>query len=312
MNPKVFISHASEDKERFVNEFAIKLREKGIDAWLDRWEMLPGDSLVDKIFEEGIKEAQAIIIILSKHSVLKPWVKEELNAGLVNRIERGTKLIPVIIDDCNVPQCLKTTLWEKIANLNSYEDSFNRIFNSIIGYVDKPPLGTLPLYVNTTVIEFPNLTKIDSLIFMTACNEAIKSDSTYRIITEEIFELLKQLGIEKSDLNESLDILDRRGYIEATKVLSGDIPEFNITTYGMSNFINKSDFNFKEIMQLVKYNLVNDKLGNSEFAKKISKPKVIVDHAYNILEQHGMIRFHRSMAGGFAIYDISPELKRML
>jgi len=54
MHPKVFVSHASEDKERFVTNFATKLRENGVDAWLDKWEMLPGDSLVDKIFEEVV------------------------------------------------------------------------------------------------------------------------------------------------------------------------------------------------------------------------------------------------------------------
>jgi len=56
MVPKVFLSHASEDKKRFVLEFAAKLRQQGIDAWLDKWEMSPGDSLIDKIFEEGIKQ----------------------------------------------------------------------------------------------------------------------------------------------------------------------------------------------------------------------------------------------------------------
>jgi len=45
--PKAFISHASEDKVRFVLGFATKLREKGIDAWLDRWEIKPGDSLAE-------------------------------------------------------------------------------------------------------------------------------------------------------------------------------------------------------------------------------------------------------------------------
>lgn len=54
MNPKVFISHASEDKDRFVINFSTKLRSKGIDTWLDKWEMRPGDSLIDRIFEEGI------------------------------------------------------------------------------------------------------------------------------------------------------------------------------------------------------------------------------------------------------------------
>ncbi|MCQ9427586.1 toll/interleukin-1 receptor domain-containing protein, partial [Pseudomonas sp. LJDD11] len=55
MSPKVFVSHASEDKDRFVLDFAKQLRANGIDAWLDKWEMLPGDSLVTKIFDEGIK-----------------------------------------------------------------------------------------------------------------------------------------------------------------------------------------------------------------------------------------------------------------
>lgn len=86
MSPKVFISHASEDKDRFVTEFAKKLRENGVDVWLDKWEMLPGDSLVDKIFEEGLKEAQAVIIVLSKYSIEKPWVREELNASLLTKL----------------------------------------------------------------------------------------------------------------------------------------------------------------------------------------------------------------------------------
>lgn len=88
MTKKVFISHASEDKERFVTEFAIRLREKGVDVWLDKWEMLPGDSLVEKIFEEGLKEADAVIIVLSQFSVDKPWVLEELNVSVINIFKR--------------------------------------------------------------------------------------------------------------------------------------------------------------------------------------------------------------------------------
>lgn len=63
--PKVFLSHASEDKDRFVVDFARQLRENGVDVWLDQWEMKPGDSLVGKIFEEGLKDARAVIIVLS-------------------------------------------------------------------------------------------------------------------------------------------------------------------------------------------------------------------------------------------------------
>src|SRR5712691_12860113 len=59
--PKVFLSHASEDKE-FVLDFASRLRRRGVDVWLDRWEILPGDSFVDKIFDEGLAQAKAVKI----------------------------------------------------------------------------------------------------------------------------------------------------------------------------------------------------------------------------------------------------------
>src|SRR5215208_5342480 len=108
MNPKVFISHAREDKERFVLAFARRLRAQGVDAWVDQWEILPGDSLVDKLFEEGLREADAVIVVVSRHSVDKPWVREELNAALVNRINRRTRLIPVLIDEVPVPQALRS------------------------------------------------------------------------------------------------------------------------------------------------------------------------------------------------------------
>ena len=117
MNPKVFISHASEDKQRFVLNFARKLYEKGVEAWVDEWEMLPGDSLVDRIWDEGIGQAQAMIVVLSEYSVNKPWVKAELNTGVVRRIQGHSRLIPIIIgniDDSQMPESLRDTLWIRI------------------------------------------------------------------------------------------------------------------------------------------------------------------------------------------------------
>jgi hypothetical protein len=108
--PRPFISHAHADKERFVLDFAKRLRGKGIDAWVDNWEMLPGDSLVDKIFNEGLKSCTAFIVVLSHNSISSKWVREELNAGIIKRIEDNTKLIPIRLDGCEVPIALKDTL----------------------------------------------------------------------------------------------------------------------------------------------------------------------------------------------------------
>lgn len=92
--PRVFISHASEDKERFVVPFAQGLRAEGVDAWVDQWEMLPGDSLVRKIFTEGLDKADAVVVVLSRVSITKAWVAEELDAAVVKRINDDSKLIP--------------------------------------------------------------------------------------------------------------------------------------------------------------------------------------------------------------------------
>lgn len=191
MSPKVFVSHASDDKERFVLDFARKLRQNGIDAWLDKWEMLPGDSLVDKIFEEGIKEAQAFIIVLSKFSVQKPWVREELNAALVKRVNNGSKLIPVVIDDCEVPEALKSTIWEKVEDIKSFDANMDRIVASIFGATDKPPLGSAPDYTKSFVQPIGQLSNIDSLVLRMSCEKLIETG-------DQIIKPLEVFLMEKS------------------------------------------------------------------------------------------------------------------
>jgi hypothetical protein len=121
---QVFISYARKDKERFVLEFARRLRAHGVDAWIDVWEMLPGDSLVDKVFEEGIKNARAMIIVLSKNSVNRPWVREELNYAFLKRLGGKLRTTPVVIDECEIPEALRSTLWEKIHDSKSYDEEF--------------------------------------------------------------------------------------------------------------------------------------------------------------------------------------------
>ncbi len=138
---KVFVSHAGEDKERFVLDFAKRLRDQGIDAWIDAWEMLPGDILVDKIFNELIMNASSMIFVISKKSINKQWVREELNAGFLRRLRGSCKLIPVVIDECEIPEALLSTVWQRIPDLDNYSEEFQRILDSIYGRTQKPPLG---------------------------------------------------------------------------------------------------------------------------------------------------------------------------
>lgn len=107
---KVFLSHSSKDK-LFVEKLARDILALDVDVWLDQWEMKIGDSLFDKI-EEGIESSDYVIIVLSNDSVNSFWVKKELNAFLCNEIiSKSKKILPVLIDDCNIPVFLREKLY---------------------------------------------------------------------------------------------------------------------------------------------------------------------------------------------------------
>lgn len=311
MNPKVFISHASEDKKRFVIGFATQLRSKGIDAWLDKWEMFPGDSLVDKIFEEGIKDAKAFIIVISKNSITKPWVKEELNAAFMKRIENQCKIIPIVLDNATVPECLRSTLWEKIDDINHYESALSRVVNAIFEYTDKPPVSQIPQYMRTIVDTYTSINKTDSIIFDVACQIVIKHDSE-EVSSNAVYDTVSEYDIEYEIFKESIDILDRKGYIKGIRVLTGEIPFFAITVFGMDKFIRKHYSDFDVITKEVCYRILNNSGDNIHIANELELPCMIVNHIYNLLEQRGLIKMNKFVGGSWCIYDISPELRRIV
>ena len=311
MTPKVFISHASEDKERFVVEFAKKLRTYGVDAWLDRWEMLPGDSLIAKIFEEGIKNADAFIIVLSKNSVNKPWVREELNAGFVKRISEKTRIIPVIIDECEIPECLKSTLWERIDNLESYEENLERILQSIFGVSEKPPIGEPPKYIKTAIDILPELNKIDTIVFNSACNIMIEKGDGL-INTSELLETLKEFDLSPESILESIEILDSRGYIDAKRVLGGQIRFFMITHYGFDQFVRCNLEDYDLLVREICLKILNENIQlNTEIATSVNAPIVLVNHVLESLENRSLIKAIKFLGGHYRVHYVSPELKRM-
>ena len=94
---KVFCCHRSTDKP-VVEPFAERLRADGVDAWLDTWEIRPGDDFVTRI-NEGLAACDMGLVFLSGDAVSGPYVLAELSALQVLRIEDGKRLIPVVVDD---------------------------------------------------------------------------------------------------------------------------------------------------------------------------------------------------------------------
>jgi len=75
-NKIAFLSYAHEDKD-FAKRIVIELRKDGIDVKIGLWDIKPGDSLIQKIFVEGLSNCDIFLILLSSASVRSKWVREE-------------------------------------------------------------------------------------------------------------------------------------------------------------------------------------------------------------------------------------------
>jgi len=309
--PIAFISHAGEDKASFVLPFAKKLLEHGVDIWVDKWEMLPGDSLIDKIFEEGIKNASAFIIVLSKNSIQKRWVREELNAGLIKKISGKCKVIPVVIDDCEIPEALQSIVWEKIKDINNYEEELNRIVAAIHGISQKPSIGISPKYAQLTINALPGLSQIDVLVLKASCDNSIKKGDPY-VGTSSILKTLEENGISQAQTYESLEILDEEHFIEASRELgSSGINFFKITTYGFENFGHLFINEFDGLVNQTLIAIVNNGLStNDELSKHFDVPKTLVDYILDILASRNFIEIVKSLGGDVSILDVSASGRR--
>lgn len=310
--PRVFVSHASEDKVRFVNRFAIRLRENGIDAWLDKWEMLPGDSLVDKIFEEGLKDAQAVIVVLSRLSVEKPWVREELNAAVVKRINTGSKLIPVVIDDCVVPEALKSTLWQRIEDLDSYQESFDRILAAIFGTYDKPPVGTPPNYAARFTESIGSLTNVDSLVLRLACEQAIDKENDL-IDPDTLYVKDGQPLLPKTELADAIEMLEQQYMVRVHHVLGSGLSSFQIATHGFEEYARSCIPGYDGIIRDVASALVNRQKGSDQaIAADLGKPLFLVQHILTVLEDAGHLKVSKAISGPRHVYNVGASLRRAL
>lgn len=90
----VFISHATEDKEGFVNEFKAELEKRGVNVWIDDIAIKWGDSLRAKI-DNGLKTSRFGIVVISRHYIRKGWTNYELDGLFEKEMTCGKTILPI-------------------------------------------------------------------------------------------------------------------------------------------------------------------------------------------------------------------------
>ncbi len=91
----VFLSHNTADKPS-VEQLAHRLEEENLTAWLDKWDLVPGDDAIDAL-ETALSQSRACAVFLGP-SGIGPWQKEERQAALRRRVrDKDFRVIPVLL-----------------------------------------------------------------------------------------------------------------------------------------------------------------------------------------------------------------------
>lgn len=127
----VFLSHTSDDKP-FVRKLKSDLEAHGVKrVWLDEAEILIGDSLIQKI-DEGLRLTKYIAVVLSPRSIKSNWVQKELEIAINREIGSGEVVVlPLIMEQCELPSFLQGKLYADLTSADKYEDSLQKLLRRL-------------------------------------------------------------------------------------------------------------------------------------------------------------------------------------
>jgi len=311
-HPIVFLSHATEDKVRFVIPFATALRARGIDVWLDKWEIVAGDSLVQKIFDEGLSRADAVLIVLSATSVTKKWVREELDASVVAKITKGTRLIPVVLDGIEVPAPLKHTVWVAVSDSTQFGTAVDQVVSALFGAQNKPPLGDLPRYaVDQTAI--PGRSPQDSAVLKIFCDLALEDSDRFGIMTDDAVARGETVGLTREQVIESATVLSEVHDLEASRVLAPVPPHFTVTTHGFIRCVSATMPNYEDIYNSVASAIINGGHKTNQVVAAVTGHNLLlVEQILELMADRGLIDLAKCHEREWLIANVSPRLRRVL
>ena len=101
MNAEVFISYASEDRERIL-DLVERLRGAGVSVWIDQMG-IEGATMWSQEIVEAIDGCKVLILAISQRSTESENVVKELALAS----ERRKKILPVCLDASGIPKSME-------------------------------------------------------------------------------------------------------------------------------------------------------------------------------------------------------------
>jgi ATP-dependent Clp protease ATP-binding subunit ClpC len=127
---RVFLCHSSKDKPAVRNLYK-RLKDNDIDPWLDTENLLPGQKW-DYEISRAVRSSHVVIVCLSAHTNKAGYLQKEIKKVLdvADQQPEGTiYLIPLKLEECEVPDRLQDWQWVNLFDENGFEKLMRSLFD---------------------------------------------------------------------------------------------------------------------------------------------------------------------------------------
>jgi hypothetical protein len=194
--PKAFLSYAMENR-RLAEAIAKELQANGIDTWWAEWEIGAGESLRQRI-DEGLERCTHFIVLLTKESIAKAWVNQEMDAGLVRKLQSKCTFIPI---RCGLPASDLPPLLSGLMSPELNESAFDlkQLISDIYGLTRKPPLGDAPITASTISTGYSKAATTAARYFVENSPNGLFGD-----IQSSVSDLMSHTGLSENDAKDAI------------------------------------------------------------------------------------------------------------
>jgi hypothetical protein len=197
---RLFISHASEDKNALARPLAEALIDAGYRIWYDDFSLVAGDSVKEQI-DRGLASCNYAIVILSKAFFSKHWPKEELDGLAALESPRGAKVIIPVWHQITFRQITQHS--PSLAGKKGIKSSkgLAALVKAITAAVNRENLDR---YIRSP--DHPEICLVGNCvtaaISSTRAHFLKKPDVSWTAFGKELFEKLKKLDDEEQNSNQ--------------------------------------------------------------------------------------------------------------
>lgn len=174
-NPRTFISYAWESDEikQWVKNLAAELRNDGIDAKLDQWEIIPGDRM-PHFMEKSVRENDYVLIICTPKYKSKSenriggvgYEGDIMTAEVLQKLNHR-KFIPILKSGTNqtaIPSWLSGKYYVDLSNEQHYSNNYSDLTTTLFNKRETAPKLGVPKENSKTNLKATKIPTIENQV----------------------------------------------------------------------------------------------------------------------------------------------------